>query len=162
MAQCGCLIVFFLVVTINVCNSHWMDSRDRRMPPPVVSFLEKLRDLSNQRLKRDVRDDYLISTGKESEEDSQIGNSMDNDQTMLSSLLRLREKRYAPSINTRGCHLGTCQVQNLANMLYRLGKNNNKDVSNKDTKDPLGYGRRRRSMMRNKDWTDLSQPILAT
>lgn len=47
----------------------------------------------------------------------------------------------------RGCQLGTCQVQNLANLLYRYGGNNQKDESrknNKDTADPMGYGRRRR------------------
>lgn len=46
----------------------------------------------------------------------------------------------------RGCHLGTCQTQNLASMLYRLGYNYGKDDSNKNTRDPQGYGRRRRSL----------------
>uniref|UniRef100_A0A8D0E9Y2 Adrenomedullin n=1 Tax=Salvator merianae TaxID=96440 RepID=A0A8D0E9Y2_SALMN len=47
----------------------------------------------------------------------------------------------------RGCHLGTCQIQNLASLLYRYGGNNQKDEShknNKGTSDPMGYGRRRR------------------
>lgn len=46
----------------------------------------------------------------------------------------------------RGCHLGTCQTQNLASMLYRLGYNYGKDDSNKNTRDPQGYGRRRRAL----------------
>uniref|UniRef100_A0A803TWW8 Adrenomedullin n=1 Tax=Anolis carolinensis TaxID=28377 RepID=A0A803TWW8_ANOCA len=50
----------------------------------------------------------------------------------------------------RGCHLGTCQIQNLANLLYRYGGNSQKDEShknNKGTTDPMGYGRRKRRSM---------------
>ncbi|XP_040289669.1 pro-adrenomedullin-like [Bufo bufo] len=150
------LILFFLVMTINVCRAQWMGNRDRRMPPPVESFLEKLKDLSNQRLKRNVRDSDNDVTTEEVTKEARTG------QNSLSSLLHLREKRYAASISARGCHLGTCQIQNLANLLYRLGNNNNKDGSNRDTKDPLGYGRRRRSLLREKEWTGLSETLLAT
>uniref|UniRef100_A0A8C5PLR3 Uncharacterized protein n=1 Tax=Leptobrachium leishanense TaxID=445787 RepID=A0A8C5PLR3_9ANUR len=73
-----------------------------------------------------------------------------------------REKRFVSSIAMRGCHLGTCQTQNLANMLYRLGKNNFKDGSNKDTSDPLGYGRKRRSLVENPQRTDFLEKLLAT
>ncbi|XP_056399349.1 pro-adrenomedullin-like [Hyla sarda] len=157
MAFRGCLVLIFLVMTINVCSAHWMGSRDRRMPPPVESFLEKLRGLTNQRLKRDVRDSEThISTQEVPKEDAQTS------QNALSSLLHLREKRYAATAGGRGCHLGTCQIQNLANMLYRLGNNNYKDGSNRDTKDPLGYGRRRRSLLREKERTGLSETLLAT
>uniref|UniRef100_A0A6I8RW69 Uncharacterized protein n=1 Tax=Xenopus tropicalis TaxID=8364 RepID=A0A6I8RW69_XENTR len=70
--------------------------------------------------------------------------------------------RYISPISMRGCHLGTCQIQNLASMLYRLGNNGYKDGSNRDTKDPLGYGRRRRSLQQNKKRTDLPGMLLAT
>ncbi|KAM5132432.1 pro-adrenomedullin [Mantella aurantiaca] len=161
MARHECL-VFFLVMTFGVCNSLWMDHRDRPMPPPVVSFLEKLGDLSKQRLIRDERDvdNYAI---EEYKDNAEAENVQINNQNMLSHLLPHREKRYAPSVNARGCHLGTCQIQNLANMLYRLGKNNYKDGSNRDTKDPLGYGRRRRrSLVHSKDRTGALQILQAT
>ncbi|XP_035260531.1 protein ADM2-like [Anguilla anguilla] len=49
---------------------------------------------------------------------------------------RVRPRR-APS---RGCQLGTCQLHNLANTLYRIGQTNGKDESKK-ANDPQGYGR---------------------
>ncbi|KAG8567795.1 hypothetical protein GDO81_013779 [Engystomops pustulosus] len=156
MALRGSLVIlYFLVITINVCATHWMGNKDRRIPPPVESFMEKLKVLSNERLRRDVRDTH-ITTEKVTKEDAHTG------QNVLSSLLHLREKRYAASTSARGCHLGTCQIQNLANLLYRLGNNNYKDGSNRDTKDPLGYGRRRRSLLREKERTGLSETFLAT
>ncbi|KAG9481505.1 pro-adrenomedullin-like isoform X2 [Eleutherodactylus coqui] len=157
MALRGSLVTcFFLVMTINVCSAHWMGNRDRRMPPPVESFLEKLKALSNQRLKRDVGDNS-VTTEEVTKDDAQT------DQNALSSLLHLREKRYAASTSARGCHLGTCQIQNLANLLYRLGNNNNKEGLARDTKDPLGYGRRRRrSLFWEKERTGLSKTLLAT
>lgn len=158
MARRECLALFFLVMTFSVCSSFWMDHKVRHMPPPVVSFLEKLGGFSKQRLVRDERN-ADNSAMEESEDNSNAENFQDNNQNMLSYH---REKRYAPSVNARGCHLGTCQIQNLANMLYRLGKNNYKDGSNRDTKDPLGYGRRRRrSLVYSKDRTD-STKILQT
>ncbi|XP_069599259.1 pro-adrenomedullin-like [Ranitomeya imitator] len=157
MALRGCLILFFLAMTINVCGAHWMGNRDRRMPPPIESFLEKIKDLSDQRQKRDVGDSNNdVSTEEVTKEDAPTGRNA------LSSLLHLREKRYAAPSSNRGCHLGTCQIQNLANMLYRLGNNNYKEGSNRDTNDPLGYGRRRRSLLREKEWTDSSETLLAT
>ncbi|KAG7492132.1 hypothetical protein MATL_G00011250 [Megalops atlanticus] len=49
---------------------------------------------------------------------------------------RIRSRR-APQ---RGCQLGTCQLHNLANTLYRIGQTNGKDESKK-ANDPQGYGR---------------------
>uniref|UniRef100_A0A3P8XE38 Uncharacterized protein n=1 Tax=Esox lucius TaxID=8010 RepID=A0A3P8XE38_ESOLU len=49
---------------------------------------------------------------------------------------KLRPKR-APQ---RGCQLGTCQLHNLANTLYQMGKTNGKDESKK-AHDAHGYGR---------------------
>ncbi|XP_078147004.1 uncharacterized protein LOC144542981 [Centroberyx gerrardi] len=39
-----------------------------------------------------------------------------------------------------GCQLGTCQLHNLANTLYQIGKTSGKDESKK-AHDPQGYGR---------------------
>ncbi|KAG7274470.1 hypothetical protein CRUP_001435 [Coryphaenoides rupestris] len=36
-----------------------------------------------------------------------------------------------------GCHLGTCQMHNLANTLYQISKTTGKDKS-KNTHDPAG------------------------
>lgn len=49
---------------------------------------------------------------------------------------KLRPRR-APQ---RGCQFGTCQVHNLANTLYHIGKASGKEESKK-AKDPQGYGR---------------------
>ncbi|KAM4703798.1 uncharacterized protein WCC33_012298 [Rhinophrynus dorsalis] len=167
MASPGYLILLFLVMTINCCNCQWIGNRDRRMPPPVSSFLEKIKNLGSQESRRVVRDDVgnHALTDKEREEYTQkkaIENSINNFWTQLGSLPRQRDKRYISSISMRGCHLGTCQIQNLASMLYRLGNNNYKDDSNRDTKDPLGYGRRRRSLSQNRQRTDFSQKLLVT
>ncbi|KAG9349974.1 hypothetical protein JZ751_026327 [Albula glossodonta] len=49
---------------------------------------------------------------------------------------KVRPRRAPP----RGCQLGTCQLHNLANTLYRIGQTNGKDESKK-ANDPQGYGR---------------------
>ncbi|XP_053545934.1 pro-adrenomedullin [Bombina bombina] len=159
MATRGYLVLLFLVMTINLCTCHWMGNRDRRMPPPIMSFMDKLRNLAIQRTRREVTDiaeNDVLADNKAKESPDLI----DILPSQLSSKTQQREKRYVASM--RGCHLGTCQIQNLANMLYRLGNNNNKGGSNKDTKDPQGYGRRRRSLLQNKTRTTLSHKILAT
>ncbi|KAG5262689.1 hypothetical protein AALO_G00277790 [Alosa alosa] len=53
-----------------------------------------------------------------------------------STHINLRVRRAPP----RGCQLGTCQVHNLADTLYRIGHTNGKDESKK-ANDPKGYGR---------------------
>ncbi|TRY98463.1 hypothetical protein DNTS_030341 [Danionella cerebrum] len=55
---------------------------------------------------------------------------------LLISLHKKRVRRATP----RGCQLGTCQVHNLVNKLYRMGQSNGKDPS-KNANDPTGYGR---------------------
>nr|DBA16025.1 TPA: hypothetical protein GDO54_003468 [Pyxicephalus adspersus] len=162
MVQREYLVLFFLVMSFTLCNSFWVDHEERRMPPPLLPFLEKLGDLSKQRFIRVERntDNYAID---ESQDNVKKEHFQSNHQNIPSSFLQHREKRYASSVNARGCHLGTCQIQNLANMLYRLGKNNYKDGSNRDTKDPLGYGRRRRrSMVYSKIRTYSPQILQAT
>ncbi|KAE8594069.1 hypothetical protein XENTR_v10019435 [Xenopus tropicalis] len=133
------------------------------MPPPVVSFLDKIRGFGSKQpggTGKELADGHipteLIKDYKPRD------NSINSINTHISSLLRPREKRYISPISMRGCHLGTCQIQNLASMLYRLGNNGYKDGSNRDTKDPLGYGRRRRSLQQNKKRTDLPGMLLAT
>uniref|UniRef100_A0A8C4SCP1 Pro-adrenomedullin n=1 Tax=Erpetoichthys calabaricus TaxID=27687 RepID=A0A8C4SCP1_ERPCA len=56
---------------------------------------------------------------------------------------RSRRAVYMPNPN-RGCHLGTCQLQNLASLLYRMGGKTVKEESKQNMSDPHGYGRRRR------------------
>ncbi|OCT73211.1 uncharacterized protein LOC108696785 [Xenopus laevis] len=165
MVAHGGLVLPLLVMTIslNLCNALWIDNRDRRMPPPVVSFLDKIRDLGRQQsggTERQVADGH-IST-EFNKEIKPRDNSINNMDTHISSRLHPREKRYISTISMRGCHLGTCQIQNLASMIYRLGNNSYKEGSNRDTKDPLGYGRRRRSLLQNKKRTDLPGILLAT
>ncbi|KAM8927783.1 uncharacterized protein RCH25_008073 [Pelodytes ibericus] len=166
MAPRGLIHLLILVMILNFCSSHWMENRDRRMPPPVMSFLEKLKSLRAQGSTRDVREvDKHSTTDNENMEHSvedQTGDSIDNSHIPLRSTPHLREKRYISSISMRGCHLGTCQIQNLASMLYRIGNNNYKDGSNKDTKDPLSYGRKRRSLTQIPKRTDLLQKLLVT
>ncbi|KAK2820312.1 hypothetical protein Q5P01_023271 [Channa striata] len=53
-----------------------------------------------------------------------------------SAAVRLRPRR-APQ---RGCHLGTCQLHNLASTLFNLSKTSGKEESKKAS-DPHGYGR---------------------
>ncbi|KAJ8399959.1 hypothetical protein AAFF_G00406890 [Aldrovandia affinis] len=53
-----------------------------------------------------------------------------------SSSSPVRPRRAPP----HGCQLGTCQLHNLANTLYRIGQTNGKDESKK-ANDPQGYGR---------------------
>ncbi|MED6250411.1 hypothetical protein ATANTOWER_024914 [Ataeniobius toweri] len=49
---------------------------------------------------------------------------------------KLRPRRAS----LRGCQLGTCQLHNLANILYQISKTNGKKESHKAS-DPQGYGR---------------------
>ncbi|KAK5620812.1 hypothetical protein CRENBAI_018212 [Crenichthys baileyi] len=49
---------------------------------------------------------------------------------------KLRPRRAS----LRGCQLGTCQLHNLANILYQISKTNGKKESKKAS-DPQGYGR---------------------
>ncbi|CAL8263937.1 unnamed protein product [Arctogadus glacialis] len=59
--------------------------------------------------------------------------------------LNVLENRLAAGSRARrapqgGCSLGTCQMHNLANTLYQLSKNSDRDKS-KNTHDPQGFGR---------------------
>ena len=55
---------------------------------------------------------------------------------IYSGALKLRVRRAAQRV----CKLGTCQLNNLANMLYHIGQTHGKDQS-KGAHDPQGYGR---------------------
>lgn len=52
------------------------------------------------------------------------------------SAAKLRPRRASQ----RGCQLGTCQLHNLANVLYHISKTSGKDESKK-ANDPQGFGR---------------------
>ncbi|OCT70984.1 pro-adrenomedullin [Xenopus laevis] len=163
MVAHGSLVLPLLVISLNLCNALWMDNRDRRMPPPVVSFLDKIRDFGRKTsggTERQVADGHTPT--ELNKEYRPRDNSINSMNTHISSRLHPREKRYISPISIRGCHLGTCQIQNLASMLHRLGNNGYKDDSKRHTNDPLGYGRRRRSLLQNKKRTDLSGILLAT
>ncbi|KAG7274469.1 hypothetical protein CRUP_001434 [Coryphaenoides rupestris] len=60
--------------------------------------------------------------------------------TPLRQTNRLAVKSRARRAPQGGCHLGTCQMHNLANTLYQISKTTGKDKS-KNTHDPQGYGR---------------------
>lgn len=63
---------------------------------------------------------------------------------------RVKRHRFGNGHSShRGCNLGTCQVQNLASLLYRIGANTGKDES-RNTADPFSYGRKRRSLREQK------------
>jgi len=59
---------------------------------------------------------------------------------MLFCSARLAVMSRARRAPQGGCHLGTCQMHNLANTLYQISKTTGKDQS-KNTHDPQGYGR---------------------
>uniref|UniRef100_A0A3Q3K1Y0 Adrenomedullin n=1 Tax=Monopterus albus TaxID=43700 RepID=A0A3Q3K1Y0_MONAL len=61
---------------------------------------------------------------------------LDLDALKHSMAVKLRPRRTPQ----HGCHLGTCQIHNLANTLFNLSKTKGKDGSKK-ANDPQGYGR---------------------
>ena len=67
-----------------------------------------------------------------------------NDQLLIVLLLfcsvRLGGGSRARRAPQAGCNLGTCQMHNLANTLYQLSKNSDREQS-KNTHDPQGFGR---------------------
>ncbi|KAF7239730.1 ADM protein [Varanus komodoensis] len=115
-----------------------------RQPPPVASFLKQLLKIHGGADGRASQNPRL--------EAAEIPIQLDEAKIQLkpfeSSVSGHRVPRHLlASPPMRGCHLGTCQIQNLANLLYRYGGNSQKDEShknNKGTSDPMGYGRRKR------------------
>uniref|UniRef100_A0ACB8EV50 Uncharacterized protein n=1 Tax=Sphaerodactylus townsendi TaxID=933632 RepID=A0ACB8EV50_9SAUR len=142
------VLVLLCLLTASFCQpwrAWWKP--DRRQPPPVISFLDRLQKIHGE---ADVR--APEESGLEAGErppwwaPSEVARSQLN--LVKSSIPGHRFPRHAlASPPIRGCHLGTCQIQNLANLLYRYGSNNQKDESGKNNKgaaDPMGYGRRKR------------------
>ncbi|XP_029441257.1 ADM-like [Rhinatrema bivittatum] len=135
------LPVLFCVLTTALCNSPREKDKDRPLPPSTVSFLERLKSLRSPSALQEAGSLPYVRPEEVQERSG----------APARPLPRRREKRHvAPGIAMRGCHLGTCQLQNLASTLYRLGNNTGKNGSNRNTKDPRGYGRRRRSLARKK------------
>ncbi|KAK5905879.1 hypothetical protein CgunFtcFv8_001795 [Champsocephalus gunnari] len=58
----------------------------------------------------------------------------------LEALKHRMAEKLRPRRAPRGCHLGTCQLHNLANTLYHIGKTSGKEES-KRANDPQGFGR---------------------
>ncbi|XP_054851028.1 pro-adrenomedullin-like [Eublepharis macularius] len=141
------VLMLLCLLTTSSCQpwrAWWMP--DRRQPPPVVS-LEHLQKIHGG---EDVRAPQ--KPGLEAGERPPWWASSEGARNQLSlfrsSVPGHRFPRHLlASPPVRGCHLGTCQIQNLANLLYRYGGNNQKDESSKNNKGatgPMGYGRRKR------------------
>ncbi|KAK1881463.1 hypothetical protein KUDE01_024629 [Dissostichus eleginoides] len=58
----------------------------------------------------------------------------------LEALKHRMAEKLRPRRAPRGCHLGTCQLHNLANTLYHISQTSGKDES-KRANDPQGFGR---------------------
>ncbi|XP_058039058.1 pro-adrenomedullin-like isoform X3 [Ahaetulla prasina] len=143
--------VFLMLIWLTTSSCQlWRTSgmTDRRQPPPAASFLEQLLKIGGRVNGRATRESDL---GLEERPSTWAQLVQERDQLNLlrsSSVPGHRVPRQVlASPPARGCHLGTCQIQNLANLLYRYGGNNQKEEShknNKGTNDPMGYGRRKR------------------
>ncbi|XP_061445362.1 pro-adrenomedullin-like [Rhineura floridana] len=139
------ILVMLCLLMASSCQP-WK-SPDRRQPPPVASFLKQLLKIREGADGRALQEPGL-DVGERPTKWAQLEGARSHLNLFRSSVSGHRVPRHLlafPSV--RGCHLGTCQIQNLANLLYRYGGNNQKDESHKNNKgaaDPMGYGRRRR------------------
>ncbi|KAJ1131819.1 hypothetical protein NDU88_010151 [Pleurodeles waltl] len=146
-----CLLLALICGTVaSLSDAEWDEGSDRHSrhnPPPVASFLERLKTLRTRRSEGEL---VHPAAALQPQGDSLYVRPEETGGVFSShhgSVPYQREKRHVPpAVAMRGCHLGTCQTQNLASMLYRLGYKYGKDDSNKNTRDPQGYGRRRRSL----------------
>ncbi|XP_003222744.1 pro-adrenomedullin [Anolis carolinensis] len=121
---------------------------DRRQPPPFASFLEQLLKIHGGANNGRAPQKPGLEAGEKSIRWEQLEEARNQPNLFRNSVRGHRVPRHLmASPPVRGCHLGTCQIQNLANLLYRYGGNSQKDEShknNKGTTDPMGYGRRKR------------------
>ncbi|KAL7977230.1 hypothetical protein Chor_009179 [Crotalus horridus] len=121
---------------------------DRQQSPPAASFLEQFLKIGGRVNGRATRESDLELEERPSTW-AQLVQERDQLNLLRSSIVpgHRMPRQLLASPPVRGCHLGTCQIQNLANLLYRYGGNNQKEEShknNKGTNDPMGYGRRKR------------------
>nr|XP_034991609.1 ADM-like [Zootoca vivipara] len=141
------LVMLCLLMTSSCQPWRAFGTMDRRQPPPFASFLNQL-----LKIREGADGRALQEPGLEAAERSTQWAQVEGVRSQLNLLKSSAPGHRVPrhllaSPSMRGCQLGTCQVQNLANLLYRYGGNSQKDESrknNKDTADPMGYGRRRR------------------
>ncbi|KAM6450241.1 uncharacterized protein PHA67_017371 [Liasis olivaceus] len=142
------ILLMLILLTTSSCQL-WRTSGmpDRRQPPPAASFLEQLLKIYGRINGRATQESGLGLEERPSKW-AQLVEERDQLNLFRSSVPGHRVPRQLlASPPARGCHLGTCQIQNLANTLYRYGGNNQKEEShknNKGTNDPMGYGRRKR------------------
>ncbi|XP_053117569.1 pro-adrenomedullin-like [Hemicordylus capensis] len=140
------LMILCFLMTCS-CQPWGTQEMDRWQPPPIVSFLKQLQKIHGG---PDARAPQ--KPGPKAEDRLTGWAQLEGPRQQLnlfgSSIPGRRVPRQLQaSSSMRGCHLGTCQIQNLANLLYRYGGNNQKDESHKNSKgttDPMGYGRRKR------------------
>ncbi|KAK9397070.1 Adm [Crotalus adamanteus] len=140
--------VLLMLIWLTSCQ-FWRTSgmTDRQQSPPAASFLEQFLKIGGRVNGRATRESDL-----ELEERPSTWAQLLQERDQLNLLRSIVPGHRMPrqllaSPPVRGCHLGTCQIQNLANLLYRYGGNNQKEEShknNKGTNDPMGYGRRKR------------------
>ncbi|XP_014465454.2 pro-adrenomedullin [Alligator mississippiensis] len=138
------LLQCLLLVASVPCESRSLgDVASRRHPLPMVSFLERLRGAPPvpPAPREPGSEAWGSAQGYVRPEDVREGLGLPG------SPRRRPPRQVSPLSPGRGCHLGTCQTQNLASLLYHFGSKDLKDDSRKTSKgtaDPLGYGRRRR------------------
>ncbi|KAM3821082.1 uncharacterized protein M6D78_017191 [Vipera latastei] len=141
--------VLLMLIWLTSSCQFWRTSgmTDRQPPPPAVSFLEQFLKIGGRVNGRATRESDLEIEERPSTW-AQLVQERDQLNLLRSSVPGHRVPRQLlASPPARGCHLGTCQIQNLANLLYRYGGNNQKEESHKNNKginDPMGYGRRKR------------------
>ncbi|KAH0626705.1 hypothetical protein JD844_001822 [Phrynosoma platyrhinos] len=158
------LVLLFLLMKTSCQPWRTSGIPDRRQPPPVASFLEQLLKIHGRANNGGIPQEPGLEADERPIGWQQLEEAR-NQPNLFRRQVSLWERRvqcFFPghrvprqlmaSPPMRGCHLGTCQIQNLANLLYRYGGNNQKDEShknNKGTTDPMGYGRRKRRAARH-------------
>ncbi|KAL8176199.1 UNVERIFIED_CONTAM: hypothetical protein K2H54_025585 [Gekko kuhli] len=142
------ILMLLCLLTTSFCQpwKAWWKP-DRRQPPPVVSFLEHFQKIHGAADAKAPQEPGL-EAGERHPWWAPSEGASNQPNLVRNSITGHRFPRHLlASPPMRGCHLGTCQIQNLANLLYRYGSNNQKDESGKNNKgatDPMGYGRRKR------------------
>ncbi|KAG1958001.1 hypothetical protein F2P79_006416 [Pimephales promelas] len=122
-------VLLLLTIPMNTATQVRQTRRTQTESLSLVKSIQRSRDVT---LVGSDRETPSMETKATGQPDPDAASSL-----ILQTILQnAREKRAAQ----RGCQLGTCQVHNLANKLYRMGQSNGKDESKKSN-DPTGYGR---------------------
>lgn len=117
-------MVELFLLTAHLTTATPLNNTHRTQAETVLHkrSIQKLKNLLLQKTESHVSADTVLNNT-----DTEAGHR---------ALITLYEKRTPQ----RGCQLGTCQMHNLADTLYRIGNTNGKDESKK-ANDPKGYGR---------------------